>query len=96
MHFLSKYLRARREKQLDIETAMRYAFDSVEVALTITTAVLVAGFLVLLSSHFSPPWVSGLLLAMTLSYALVADFFFMPSLLMSLDRRGYTFHKLNA
>lgn len=90
VHFLSKYLRARRERQLNIEDGMRYAFHTVGTALTITTIVLVAGFLVLVASHFSPTWVSGLLLAMTLSYALIADFLFLPPLLMLLDRRGYT------
>ena len=89
VHFLSKYLRARREKDLDIEQAIRYAFRTVGVALTITTIVLVAGFLVLVSSHLSPTWISGLLMAITLSYALLADFFFLPPLLMMLDRRGY-------
>jgi hypothetical protein len=89
VHFLSKYLRARREQQLNIEEGIRYAFHTVGVALTITTVVLVAGFLVLVASHFSPTWTSGLLLAITLSYALLADFFFLPPLLMILDRRGY-------
>ena len=90
VHFLSKYLRARRERQLNIEDGMRYAFHTVGTALSITTVVLVAGFLVLVASHFSPTWVSGLLLAITLSYALLADFLFLPPLLMLLDRRGYT------
>lgn len=93
VHFLSKYLRARRERQLNIEEGMRYAFHTVGTALTITTIVLVAGFLVLVASHFSPTWISGLLLAMTLSYALLADFLFLPPLLMMLDRRGYTKQK---
>lgn len=90
VHFLSKYLRARREQLLSIEDSMRYAFHTVGMALAITTTVLVAGFLVLVASPFSPTWVSGLLLAMTLSYALIADFLFLPPLLMILDRRGYT------
>lgn len=89
VHFLSKYLRARREKQLDAKAGMLYAFNTVGLALTITTVVLVAGFLILTMSHFSPTWVSGLLLAITLSYALLADFFFLPPLLMALDRRDY-------
>jgi len=93
VHFLSKYRRARYEQQLNIEDSMRYAFHTVGMALTITTIVLVAGFMVLVASPFSPTWVSGLLLAMTLSYALLADFLFLPPLLMWLDKRGYTRHK---
>ncbi|MDH5180078.1 MAG: MMPL family transporter [Gammaproteobacteria bacterium] len=89
VHFLSKYLRARREKNLDVEQGMRYAFNTVGVALTITTIVLVSGFMVLTLSHFSPTWMSGLLLSVTLAYALLADFFFLPPLLMALDKRAY-------
>src|SRR5690606_856178 len=44
VHFLSKYLRARREKNLNAEDAVRYAFASVGVALFVTTLVLMAGF----------------------------------------------------
>ena len=44
VHFLSKYLRARREKHLSPEDAVRYAFATVGRALLITSVVLVAGF----------------------------------------------------
>ncbi|MCW8900076.1 MAG: MMPL family transporter, partial [Gammaproteobacteria bacterium] len=89
VHFLSKYLRARREKGYDVNEGMRYAFNTVGVALMITTAVLVSGFLVLAASHFSPTWVSGLLLAITLSYALLTDFLLLPPLLTILDSKIY-------
>lgn len=89
VHFLSKYLRARREKNYDVDEGMRYAFNTVGRALIITTAVLVSGFLVLAASHFSPTWVSGLLLAITLSYALLADFLLLPPLLRLFDAKLY-------
>lgn len=89
VHFLSKYLRARREKGYDVNEGMRYAFNTVGVALIITTTVLVAGFLVLTASHLSPTWVSGLLLAFTLSYALLTDFLLLPPLLSVLDSKLY-------
>jgi predicted RND superfamily exporter protein len=87
VHFLSKYLRARRNRGMNASAAMRYAFNTVGVALVITTIVLVAGFLVLAASHFSPTRTTGLLMAMTLSYALLIDFLFLPPLLMLVDRR---------
>lgn len=68
---------------------MRYAFNTVGVALFITSAVLVAGFLVLSASHFSPTRVVGVLLAVTLAYALVIDFLFMPPLLLTLSERWH-------
>lgn len=89
VHFLSKYLRARREKNYSVNEGMRYAFNTVGVALIITTIVLVSGFLVLATSNFSPTWVSGLLLAITLTYALITDFLLLPPLLTVLDSKFY-------
>ena len=88
VHFLSKYLYARRKKGLHGAEAMRFTFNTVGVALTVTTVVLVAGFLVLTASHFNPTVVTGALLAMTLAFALFVDFLFMPPLLIALDTQG--------
>ena len=85
VHFLSKYLRARRVRGLDAAESMRYTFNTVGVALCTTTAVLVAGFAVLGLSHFNPTVVTGTLLAITLAFALVVDLLFMPPLLLLLD-----------
>ena len=46
VHFISKYRRARIEKGFSCEDAIRYAFSTVGMALWITSAVLVSGFLV--------------------------------------------------
>ena len=87
VHFLSKYLRARREKNLNATDAVHYAFDNVGRALLVTTVVLVAGFSVLAQSSFSMNADMGLLTAMTIFIALVVDFFFLPPLLIALDKR---------
>lgn len=86
VHFLSKYVRARREQGLNTEDAVRYAFSSVGIALWVTTAVLVAGFLVLSRSAFELNAAMGLMTAITIAIALFVDFFFLPPLLMWLDR----------
>lgn len=86
VHFLSKYLRARREQGLDTEGAIRYAFSSVGIALLVTTLVLVAGFMVLSRSTFELNSSMGLLTAVTISIALFIDFFFLPPLLMKVDK----------
>ena len=52
-----------------------------------TTVVLVAGFLVLLLSVFVPTAEVGLLTALIVAFALVADCVLLPPLLMALDRR---------
>ena len=87
IHFLSKYLKARREG-LAAPEAVRSTFHTVGHALWTTTAVLAVGFLVFLSSGFEPSWVLGLMVAVTVVFALAADFLLLPPLLIAIDRRN--------
>jgi predicted RND superfamily exporter protein len=89
VHFLSKYLRARREHGLDSMDAVRYAFSRVGTALWVTSAVLIAGFLVLALSDFQLNAQMGLLSAIVIALALAADFLFLPSLLMKLEEKNH-------
>lgn len=82
VHFLSKFLRARREKGMDAEDAVRYAFSTVGTALWVTSLVLIIGFGILTFSHFQLNAGMGLLTAITIGLALLADFLFLPPLLM--------------
>ena len=86
VHFLSKYLRARRELNLNSEQAVRYAFNTVGSALLITTLVIIIGFSILILSSFQINNYTGMLTAIIIGCALVADFFLLPPLLMLLDR----------
>ncbi len=86
VHFLSKYTRARREDNMDAADAVRYAFTTVGMALLVTSVVLIAGFLVLSQSAFQVNSGMGLLTAITIAFALIADFLFLPPLLMAMDR----------
>ncbi len=85
VHFLSKYLRARREKGLDAPDAVRYAFDTVGLALVATSIVLVAGFTVLMFSAFTLNAHMAMMTAATIVFAIVADFLLLPPILMALD-----------
>jgi predicted RND superfamily exporter protein len=87
VHFLSKYLRARRENGMDPFEATRYAFSTVGMALWVTSVTLVAGFGALAFSGFKVNADMGLLSAATIAMALIADFLFLPTLLMKLDTR---------
>lgn len=87
IHFLSKYLRARREKGLDARDAVRYAFHTVGVALTVTTIVLTAGFMILATSAFELNAGMGLLTAITIVIALIVDFLFLPPLLILIEEK---------
>jgi len=86
VHFLSKYLRARREQGLDAAQAVRYAFRTVGVALWVTSVALIGGFLVLATSSFEINSSMGLLASIVIAFALVCDFLFLPPLLMHLDK----------
>ena len=87
VHFLSKYLRARREKGLNAEDSIRYAFSTVGVALWVTSIVLVLGFLVLAFSSFLINSQLGILVFITISIALITDFLLLPPLLIIFDRK---------
>jgi predicted RND superfamily exporter protein len=87
VHFLSHYLRAQREQNLDVVGAIRYSFNTVGAAMWISTATLVAGFLVLSFSGYKMNADMGLLSAITITLALAMDFFFLPPLLLKIETR---------
>ena len=96
VHFLSKFRRARHEYGQSPEEAVRYAFDTAGRALITTTVVLVAGFLILVFSPFVPTAQVGVLTAMIIASALVADLSLLPALLTATDRSAVQRAKLAA
>lgn len=88
VHFLSKYVRARRERGDSPEDAVRYSFKTVGMALWVTTAVLIMGFAVLSLSSFSLNADMGLLTAITIFIALAVDFLLLPPLLLLLGGKA--------
>ena len=86
IHFMSRYLKARREG-LPASEAVRSAFRRVGKALWTTTAVLALGFLVFASSGFEVSWALGLMVTITILFALLADFLLLPPLLIAIDRK---------
>ena len=86
VHYLSKYLRGIREEKLSPEDATKYAFKNVGFALTTTTIALVAGFGILSLSGFKVNSDMALLTAITIAIALLIDLFFLPTLLITLEK----------
>ena len=86
VHFLSKYLRAKRELHLNTHDAILYSFRTVGVALLVTSVILVVGFSMLYGSAFKPTKDMGLLISLTIGLALVATFFVIPPLLLIFDK----------
>ncbi len=86
VHLLSKYLRAQRELGASPEDAVRYAISTAGSALWISFLILIVGFAVLSQSSFKINADFGLLIAISIGAALLADFLLLPTLLMRLDR----------
>ncbi|MBU1140428.1 MAG: MMPL family transporter, partial [Proteobacteria bacterium] len=86
VHFLTKYQRGRREHGMNSEDAVRYAFNTVGSAIWITTIALAGGFTVLSFSGFQINAHMGAMTALTISLALLLDFFFLPALLLKMDK----------
>jgi predicted RND superfamily exporter protein len=86
VHFLSKYVRGKREKNLSAEDAVLEAFDSVGTALIATTVILTIGFSILMFSPFLMNWTLGALSALTIAIAFLVDFTFLPAVLITLDK----------
>ncbi len=82
VHFLTRYQRLRREDGLDAGQAVDATLRSVGTALAVTSAVLICGFSVLTFSGFQMTNHMGLVSAMTIAFALLADFVLLPALLI--------------
>ncbi len=89
VHFMSKYLRARREQGKSPAEAVRYSFHTVGTALWVTSLILVVGFSVLAFSGFKMNTHMGIMTTISVVCALVADFLFLPPLLMKLEEKKY-------
>ena len=88
IHFLNKYLHARRHKNMEPEDAIRYAFDLAGIPMWISTFTLVAGFLVLSTSHFAMNSDMGIVTAITIAFAALTEACMLPGLLLLIDKPG--------
>ena len=86
VHFLTKYLRAKRENNLSSEQAVRYSFNTVGAAIVITSVALAAGFAALAFSGFYVNFSMGVLTVIAITFALATDFLFLPPLLITADK----------
>ena len=89
IHFMTKYTESRKAGKLPSES-VQSAFRSVGRALFTTTIVFGLGFMVFGASGVVANQVLGLLVGITVVIALVADFLFLPPLLMLLDETKET------
>ena len=85
IHFMTKYIRARKSGLLPAES-VQTAFRTVGKALLATTVVFALGFMVFGASGMATNQAFGLLVGATVIIALLADFLFLPPLLMMFER----------
>jgi len=86
VHFLSKYLRAKREKGFDTERSIAYAYTHVGKALVVSSIVLSVGFAVLMMSPFALNSDMAKLTTWIIVAALIVDFLLLPVLLLKFDK----------
>lgn len=86
IHFMTCYVKGRKELGLPPAEAVRVTFRTVGPALFATSAILAAGFLVLTLSSFQFNAAMGTLTAITIGCALATDLFLLPALLLLVDR----------
>ena len=86
LHLLSRY---RQELHLNggrIADAAIKAIHETGVSMFYTSVVLFAGFMIFLASNFGGTQALGLLVSITLGFAMFSNLLLLPSLLMSLDK----------
>lgn len=88
VHFLSKYVRARNEKDFSIEDSIRYAYRNVGMAIVVNTVILMVGFMVLTTSAFKMNVDMGLMTILSILFALILDFLFLPALLLVMGKKN--------
>ena len=87
VHFMSKFLRARREYNYTPQKAVVYAFSTVGKAIVTTTIVLLAGFAVLSQSSFGLNNGMARISTIIIFAALLIDFVLLPALLILTSKK---------
>ncbi|MDX5436318.1 MAG: MMPL family transporter, partial [Pontibacter sp.] len=95
IHFLSK-LKLELMAGKSLPYAIKRTFISAGKAIIITSCILVAGFLTLIMSTFDATYYVGLFVSLTLVFAVVADLFLLPVLLLLFYRHPKKYIRPNS
>lgn len=85
VHFLMHYL-ARRKRGEPPEAAMAHTFSVVGAAIIITSIALIVGFAIMALSGFAINQHIGALTAIVIGFAVLADLFLLPAVLLRFER----------
>ncbi len=86
IHFLAKYRQELKHRKWNIKESVYLALRETGVSMIYTSVVLFFGFGVFTVSSFGGTVALGILVAVTLLFAMLADLVLLPSLLLSLDK----------
>mgnify|MGYP001036165633 CR=1 FL=1 len=86
IHFLAKYRQELKANNWNISTAVISALKETGVSMFYTSIVLFFGFSIFIASDFGGTVALGLLVSVTLLFAMLANLLLLPSLLLSLER----------
>lgn len=87
IHFLTRY-KLERSKGRSVDAALRQTFLVSVKAITITTIILIFGFISLIFSSFTGTYYVGVLVCITLISALISDIYIIPQLLYWINPRS--------
>jgi len=86
IHFLAKYRQELKSNNWTIKPAVLNALKETGVSMFYTSIVLFFGFSIFIASEFGGTVALGLLVSVTLLFAMMANLLLLPSLLLSLER----------
>lgn len=87
IHFLSKYRQELISNNWDIKTSVIKALKETGVSITYTATILFFGFGIFTLSEFGGTVALGLLVAITLFFAMMSNLILLPCLLLSMEKR---------
>ncbi len=87
IHFLAKYRQELKNQSWDIKGSVINAIRETGVSMIYTSIVLFFGFGIFCTSNFGGTQALGILVSVTLLFAMLANLVLLPSLLLSLEKR---------
>ena len=90
IHYLAKYRQELRSNEFNISLAVNAALKEAGVSMLYTSIILLCGFAIFMGSNFGGTVALGLLVSLTLMFAMFANLVLLPSMLLTLERSIYT------
>ena len=87
IHFLAKYRQELKIFDWDIKKSVHEAINETGISMFYTSIVLLLGFSIFIASDFGGTVALGILVSITLFFAMLTNLLLLPSILLSLEKR---------